>query len=641
MKIYINLLKQRLIDDKNIIFFLLITGIVLFFLINKYWISPDEYIYVSVGRSIAAGLQSRSCLDCIDTAHTPLLPFIISIGYIFLHEDSIIFYRIISVIFTLGTLYLFFKILNVLVINKKVALLTLFGIFLFPGFFTFVEKVNLDILSLFFTTLVIYLLVKREKYWKVALALIFVFLSKEYTVLFSALVISAIIFLDEIYRKNSSFLQKIISIVVNHLIVFLPLVMVVFLFIVPSVLPYPRMVENLFLETIGDKYFYYGQQIRVILNIPSPNIGTPSNPSLITSIVSANFANFFVKESLFEKIKQLYISCFHESDVNIIVIPLVFTGLLIRLRLIFRSVWRNYTVIRNDAIFLMFMLIILFFNYRVALDDHGFRIVFPIIIPFLYFTYHACVSIIKRNKALTKIIFILLFVLFSILYVNTSNTPADTNGLLSNYPVVQLFSSYKVYFNLILYSAIALFILFINRLDYKYKYHALALLLAVACIYKVLPFAVDKSLSLKKYGQDYDLMYARPQLESIEKTHPKVLTNLGEYQYYYYSNSIKLPNIDRSIFPIIRRQPSEVYPDRLVLFNLSQDTVNSRYLCQKDVDYVFYLRTDKDSSLFYQKIQTMQLATIVLEYYHSENQRYNWGLYKVNKNLCPKIFKPI
>lgn len=614
--------------------FLFILGILLFLLIDKYWISPDEYFYVSLGRSIAAKLQGHGCLECIDTAHTPLLPFLISLGYIFLKEDSVIFYRIIPIIFTLTTIYYIYKCLKIIIKNKNTAILALLGIFLFPGFFTFVEKVNIDIISLFFTVLIIYFLLKKEKYWKISLSLIFVLLSKEYTAIFSGLIISTMIIVDSIKKNNVSFAKKIKEIIKNHIIVYLPMLIITALFLIPQILPYPRMLDNLILEIFGSVYYNFGQQLKGIINGFS-NIGSlPHNDNIFISIINTNVRDVLTKENIFQKICKIYLSSFQEGDVNIIAIPLVITGIVIRIKFLLKYFKKKYIQVRPDIIYLIFLLEIIYFNIRVASGDHGFRIVFPIIIPSIYFIYYACLHIVKINNYYAKLIFSLSFIFFILIYQLTSNYHIESTSSLPQNNFLHWFISYKIYINSIIYLSIALYILLIGEFKNHYKYHFLALILITVCAYKILPFAIDKSLSVWRYGQDYDLIKSRPFLEKIENKNEFILTNVRPYQYYYYANSVNFPNIDKPTLPIIRKTPKEIYSDQLVLFNSTQNIFNMNNLCKNKIDYLFYLNADNEKLPIYKKIQDSPMFEIIKEYYLPQNNRYNWGLYLVNKKLC-------
>lgn len=610
-------------------------GVALFFLTNKYWISPDEYLYVDLGRSFSAGYSGVECLHCIDTAHTPLLPFLISLGYYFFHIDSIVFYRLISTIFALAAIYIFYKIARVAFEKKKEAYLALFGILLFPGFITFSNKVGPDILALFFTAIVLYLLLKREKYWKISIALLLVFLSKDYTAIFPSVVIFFVIFFDAFKEKNESYLRKIKSVIFNNMIVFAPLLLAILLFVATSLLPYPRMLENLLLEVFGGGYFYVAAKIQNLFHITGGGYALDGR-NIFSSIIQLNVADIFRGATFFEKIKLIYLSSYQEGDVNILAVPLLIVGLVLRMKALYASFKNNYNLVRKDLIFILFLLVVFYFNYRVADGEHGFRIIFPLMISFLYFIYWAWKELFEKRNYWVKFSFGALAFLFIYFYFQSNKGDIAYNSVISKEGLIAIFLKYKLYFNILLYAFFAGFILLCNKIKFKLKHMFLLGLLIFTCVYKVLPFALDKYLADRSYGNDYNLILARPYLENIEKKDSIVLTNAKPYAYYYYANSTQLPNVDKPSLPIIRKKPEVIYPNRLISTDHLKENVEINFICQNGIDYVFYVHTDDDKNILNGYINSLPYLMPIKEYFLPENNRFNWGLYEMNKNFCNK-----
>jgi hypothetical protein len=150
-----------------------------------------------------------------------------------------------------------------------------------------------------------------------------------------------------------------------------------------------------------------------------------------------------------------------------------------------------------------------------------------------------------------------------------------------------------------------------------------------------MPFVFDKYLSNKEYGNDYNLMLARPYLDDIENNRYIVLTNIGNYTYYYYANSIKMPDVSRPDLPVFRKKPEIIYTNRLISTNRLKDNMGINFICQNRISYVFYVHTDGEDMLN-NYIANLPYLVPVKEYYLSESGRFNWGLYAVDNTFCNK-----
>lgn len=624
------LLKKINISDKNTKLLLIMSAyaIFLFFFINKYWISPDEYLYVDLGRSIAESYDGKICLHCLDTAHTPLVPFLISLGYHFFGIDSIIFYRSIPTIFAILSIFMFYKI-AVIAFEKKEESFWAFAILLFfPGFFSFANKIYLDIPALFFGSLIIYFLLKREKYWKIGISLLLVFLTKDYFAAFFSVLILFVILVDS-FKSQDKLVEKVKAAIYNCFFAFFSVFIAVILFITTMLLPYPRMLENLLIEVLGPIYWHFAN----LLHGTIPEAAVIGNAKeVVTSMVKLNVIYVAKENAVFEKIQEIYISSYKEIDVNVLVLPLVLVGIFSRIKYFLNNFKNKYLLIRKDLIIFFLLIMILYFNYRVSSGDHGFRIILPLMLPFVYFIYWALKEILEKKEYWINFSFGILSFLFIYFYYKINESYTIYNSVISQKKIVSLFFEYKVFVNVLLYGILALFLLFYSKINIKFKSVFLVLAVLFLCLYKVSPFAIDKYFANKKYGNEYDLIFARPFLEEADKDFPIVMTNEIPYAYYYYANTKLLPNNDSPILPVIRKKPSILQKHRVIDLNIN--SLNSDYICKNYVDYVFYVNNDGDKLKLNEKLDEFPLLKIIKEYRLPESGRYNWGIYKIDKSYC-------
>lgn len=625
-------------NEKNKPIAILATFSVFFiFLIDKFWFSPDEYLYVALGRSFASAYDT-GCLYYIDSVHTPLSPFLISLGYYFSNIDSILFYRLISLIFSIATIYVFYKIVQI-AFEKKRDAIWLFAILLFfPGFFTFAIKVNVDILALFFSAIIIYLLLKRAAYWKIGIILVLIFLSKEYVSLFSVFIIFFVILVDALKRAEASFMGRIKEVVYNFSFAFLPLLGTVIFFIAFPILPYPRMLDNVLLELFSFRYDYLGQTIKHLLGT-TPGIETSVETAYetfknINPITQTDMASVAGELSFWGKISSIYKSNYGEIDVNILAIPLVVIGLMLRAKYLYLFFRNKYDSVRKDLIMILLFFIVSYFNYHIASQDHGFRIIIPLLISYIYFIYWTLKALFAKRNYWIKFSFMILSFIFIFIYFQVNAHPFSYNSVISKNNLVAIFLKHKVIINVVVYTLVALFMLFYSSLSFKKKHLLFAVILMLLFAYKVFPFTIDKYFSNKEYGNDYDLILARPYLEDIEKNDSIVLTNSSSYKYYYYANITKMPNVDRADLPIIRKKPEIIYQSRLISTDYLQKNMRINFICQNAVDYVFYVHSDNSKDVLNDYINNLPYISPVREYYLPGNNRFNWGIYKVDKNFC-------
>jgi hypothetical protein len=604
---------------------------------------------VSLGKSIGQALSGKECFYCIDTAHTPLLSFLISLGYYFFKVDSILFYRIFSVIFILGTLYYLLKIAQFVYERKKDSFWIFIIILLFPGFFSFSVKVNLDIVALFFSSFVIYYILKKEAYWKIGLILLLVFLSKEYAVLFSGFVVFFMVISDGFQQKEVPLKKRITKAVIDLAMSFLPLLIAFVFFATISIFPYSRIIDNIAFDFIGPKYILWGEKISLLADHVrkainfldnsdsshnfSGNLNTASSFKVNYQILPEK--NTFINLSFFQKIVNIYKSGYGENDINIIAIPLIIIGLFSRLKKLLLNLKNKYDLVRKDLIMFLLLIIVLYFSYFVAAEDHGFRIIFPLIIPYTYFIYWAFKEIFDGNYW-TNFTFAVISFIFIFIYFEVNKGNIFYGSLLSKNYLVSIFLKYKIFFNVLLYSFFSIFIIFYAKIKLERKKILLVILIIIIFLYKITPFAFEKFLVDKEYGRDYNLLLARSYLEEIETGDPIVLTNVRSYAYYYYANITKMPNVDRPDLPLIRKKPEIVYYNRLIRPNsLSRDKFDISFLCKKQVDYIFYLNDDNNRIFFPEEyIKKLNYLNSVYEYRYEKNDRFNWGIYAVNKKYC-------
>jgi hypothetical protein len=399
------------------------------------------------------------------------------------------------------------------------------------------------------------------------------------------------------------------------------------------------MLEHLFLEVFGGGYFYVALKIHNLFHITNGEYSSEyvaNAKNIFSSIVQLNAGNLFQGTTFFEKIKLIYLSSYQEIDVNILAVPLLIVGFALRAKALYASFRNNYNLVRKDFIFILFLLVVFYFNYRVADGEHGFRIIFPLIISFLYFIYWAFKELLEKRNYWMKFFFGVLAFLSIYFYFQSNKGDIVYNSVISKEGFIAIFLKYKLYFNILLYAFFAGFILLYNKIKFEWKHVFFLGLLVFMCAYKVIPFAVDKYFANKIYGDDYNLILARPYLEEIEKKNPVVLTNAKLYAYYYYADSTQLPNISRPILPVIRKKPEVVYhPQRIILMELVGKNLESSFLCENNVDFIFYVHTNNDKTMLNSQIHNNLESVIpVKEYFLPENNRFNWGLYEIDKNFC-------
>jgi len=178
------------------VFFIFYFFVQLFVIFKTPLLKWDEAVYVGIGKFIF----SNSKLGLYESFRPSLLPILE--GFIwFLGFKDVFFYRLIPLFFSLGTLYLFYKILNK-EFSEGISLLGTILLGVVPIYFIFSTKVMTSLIAGFFVLLAYYFYLEK-RYYLVSLFLGLAFLTRFPSGLFFP------IFMLMIFLKEKLYLFKL------------------------------------------------------------------------------------------------------------------------------------------------------------------------------------------------------------------------------------------------------------------------------------------------------------------------------------------------------------------------------------------------------------------------------------------------
>ena len=584
-------------------------------LINKIPINPDEYLYSAIGNNFADAFRGQACFSCIDPYHTFLLPLVISFFNFLTGVDSIIAYRIIGSLFSIAAILLIYRLFKEIFRESRYFPLAL--LLLFPGFFYFGCMVWLDNLAFFFFVLLLYLIVRKSSYWKVGIVLALLFISKDYYIIFGGTIISVVTLYDAISLPSDKKLSYRMKFFLKNIIISFSFTMATLLSIeLFHFLPYPNMQGALMLTLFGETYKNIGFFLHELLY---SNLITGHSQDII-----AKNAGVVINNPQFN-MAAYFESMFRETYVNLYALPLFFYGIFVWLKK------RKMVDIRNAVI--MFGLVaisILFFTHTATLGLSGFRFAFISIIPIIFFIVFAMDDLLDAKRLEVRHYILILLSLVYIIMCLFGIQEGASKSIIYNSKLAQAFLKIKFIFNVALYVFPAVIIF--SKIKINIRKIILIGWIIVTFLYKIGPVIINNYLVNGKSSIEYNLPYARGVLSKIENSNPNILTNY-ERAYYYYTDSIKMPNDIRENLPIIRPKPSIIYAQRV--FELSEDNwarITSNYLCEKNIDYVFFVNDCLDNGLVAKRIATIKGIYLIDEFY--KNNNLNWIIYRFDKKNC-------
>lgn len=626
-KNFLNIIKK--ITKKNPEFIVLgFCAFIIIFLINKVPINPDEYLYSAIGKNLASSYRGESCFSCIDSFHTFLLPFLISIFNFITSIDSIIVFRLIISLFSIGSIFLLYKIFKE--IFKGAVFNSLILLLLFPGFFYFGGMFWLDNLAFFFFLLVVYFIIKNKNYWKVGFSLALMFLSKEYYIIFGGFFVFVAISYDTLIdNKEKNNLWKLRFFICNITKSFLPFFAVLLTIILFPIFPNPNLLNTFIIEFLGTFYIKIGLYIKEFLYGVPRDIKILEDTAGLSRSLDFLTNNFIVIKENFNIILLKYFkSIFKEIFVNLYVLPLALCGIFIAFKEKIKNIKNN-----KKISILMLSIVFVFFLFSIrtaATGEHGFRVALIVILPFIYFIKLSIGSLLNNKRLeIHWIFFIFSFTYILVWLIGIQKM--DYNSFLSDLAISQIFIKYKFIFNLILY-AFPVIIIILNRVELETKKKILICWLFLMFSYKIIPEIANSYMVNQKYDFEYSLSFSREKMISIEKDQPIVLTNY-EMAYYYYSNSTKMPNDIRKELFTIRPKPRHIYERRILQYDSEEIfKFTKEQLCDMHVDYIFYVNNEYARSENNKKIKGIKGIIIKKEFF--KEGEFQWGLYQFEKSSC-------
>ncbi|MBU0667200.1 MAG: glycosyltransferase family 39 protein [Nanoarchaeota archaeon] len=149
-------LKNRLMDFLVFLFIVFFLLLNIFFLKRFYLVGWDESVYVGMSKYISSAGQEGLFESLRPPAYPMTLAFLRIVGF-----DSVMHFRILSLFFFAGVLFLTYKISSVL-FNKKIGFFSIVILGFTPVFFQHSFQLLTGIPSTFFALLSIYLLLKKR-----------------------------------------------------------------------------------------------------------------------------------------------------------------------------------------------------------------------------------------------------------------------------------------------------------------------------------------------------------------------------------------------------------------------------------------------------------------------------------------------
>ncbi|MBI4032686.1 hypothetical protein HY374_03205 [Candidatus Berkelbacteria bacterium] len=602
---------RHLRENRSFYVFLIGAGAVLLLINRWFWPTPDEYLYASVARSLIAGVQGDICLSCFNAEHTYLVPAVAALWASIAHPPAIDLAasRIPVFAFSLGTIALLWLIAKEVVKERELRIWWLWLLLLIPGFFVLSVRFLLDVPLVFGFALLVYLLIRRSRTIWIGLALMLILLIKDYG-FYLALPIIGTSFVLDLGPLRIPWWKRLVQLVLRGLWVLMPSLAAIILLLGFNLLPFPRLLEAGLQEYFGPVYptisrsvlsflqastaqlaelqLLSTEQVQSVAAISEKVHNIPVTSSFPTALLDSPLAPE-ATGGLAHRLWLIYQYNFSDQDVMIFLLPLFFTGLIVRL-LQFKQGTLSTKERRTDLIFLAFTAVFLFVNWHEAFNIHGFRLTVPVILPLIYFSYWGAHLLLLNGTRLSKTIFATTFVLFAVFYTTQILNIQSYGSVIADAPIIGALLRYKLVIFLVIFALAAGFMLLYSQLRWARKQVLLGTWVLFLFAVKFAPFALDARASQTALGYDYGLAQASPHLAFAIEAKRKTLTNVNPYTLDYYAGQLNLTN--EGSYPFIR-----TFRQRNVAYMLHQREVipvEPEVVAGYGIHYVLFVNKTKD-----------------------------------------------
>jgi hypothetical protein len=537
-------------------FVILFIFILIICLLLNRWIWPitDEYLYASLSRSLLAGFKNEISFTDLNTEHTYLVPVIIAIFRYFFNQPEF-------EIFNLRLPLIFLSLINIVIIwliaNKVKqkyklhdASWYIFMLLLIPGYFVTSVRLLIDVPLTLGITLLIYLLISNARLYWFTFALILILNLKDY----GFFLVTPLLIVEILIRslKQHRLYQKITYFITATFIVFIPVLLIAYLLISQTVLPYPRLLESYFIQYSGSFYPIMMNTFSLIFikfnsMISSNNI----RPDYYLNQIQPHLKHFhlstylinspYVNEStgnILERLWQIYKINFSDQDLIIFIIPLFFTGFIIRLKQIKISEFFNH----YDWIFLINLMVFLYISWHQSATPHGFRFIVPATISILYFSVWGTQYLLVKKSLQSKYFFSGFFIFWLYLYLSYAKEFPKYGSQFSSIPIISSVIQYKFVIFTLIYLVIYFNILLNRKLFQKYQSILIKSTILFLFILKIIPFYFENQILMKKFGFDNNLINLSSKLDELNLSKEIFLTNIRPCRFDFYLGIKQLPN---------------------------------------------------------------------------------------------------
>lgn len=618
------------------------------------WPTPDEYFYATITDAFDDILEGERSAGQLNTEHTYLFSVLHFIYTKIFNISDLMVGRTIMLLFAFGNFILLYLLAKKNKIKKEQRIWYLLLLLLIPGFWLFSVRLMLDIPAAFCVLLIIYLLINKSSPYKLSLALVLLLLIKEYYI-FLMLPFVLFIYSLDIFTRKKNKVTKIKEIIRAGCILSLPsffmsIVLIDFVF-----LPYPRLLENNLSYLFGDVFYFFNKIFVNIINFFNKiynyiTFANPTHQSTATGFSEAVERVSIIEYSgalpnslkgvpagdenktFIEYLWGMYKTNYSDITINLLLLSFAVTGVVNKLKNLFKNFIKEYQQKRTDIIFLCLLLAFFLFGVYEMKHVSAFRVVLPIIFALIYFGYIGFEKIIENSKkslyifSVSSAFFILLF------WLNFYNI--EYTSLLSNQSIIDLAFKYKNYFFIGIYIFVILVLLFVKQKKFKKIFLVLVFIFFMAS--RFVPFYFEDKLLVDRYGFDYSVSEASDTLQELAQADDFMInSNYHRYKVQYYAHDTEIKN---DMCYASARSFTNIIPRRY--HNLEYDEYFQYKLIKRNIKYVFIVNTvgnqdefdtitkDLDDNRFFKKKEEY--------YYHDQRQ---WVIYKFKNKKAFEYYK--
>lgn len=632
------------------------TAAAIFLIILNQWLLPttDEYFYSLIVKAFSAAWQGRLAWHNIVTEHTALIPLLALLWQKISHSSQFPVSRLPIILFSLGAIAFIFAICGEIA-SKKEKIWSGYILLLIPGFWIFSVRFMLDIPSLFAISFFIYVLLKKKSIALHASSLLLILLTKEYYFYATIALIIPIYILDALMSKKNKLLG-LLKAGTKTVLVYLPSLITIFVLINFNIFPYPRLLETSLADLFGDYYRQANKETLLVYqkinptkitttarvsldqkDQQNPPSTTPSKASINEKINSItlkeetptglikNKNEEIQRASGLKKIWLISKYNFSESDINILIFPLVWLGIIESIKKIKQNTRKTYPKIRGDIIILLLFSIFAYFNYHQATAIHGFRIALPMMISIVAYAVLGAKALLEKNSKTYRVLFIIGF-LGSLIIYWFQIRDVQYGSLLATSAIARLLAI-KPYLFMLIFVGLAVFLLRFSKIKNERKWVWLGGVVLLLFSLKFLPFALENQLMRLEYEYDYKLWAATPALKIIQSADKKIAGNIHPYRLQYYSDDPYIENWNT--YPTTRYW-TKLYDRKYYRFPINEQLINE--LKNNNIEYFLLVHENFQSA----EVETFQdivkknpttLGKIMVE---REKGKTVWELYKVH-----------